>query len=225
MFNPDYPTSTGNFLQHTYQPVQNMNESFYYSGGGINPFANQMGAMSDSRRMMSGNPSTPMGQTAQNGQQQLMPFSSYPPATPQVTNGFNALVESRRNTNVATPQQTNTNPWATNPMAGAPIQPVQQNPVYPQMMMPQSNFNMHLVPTNCNALYSNQAAVGFDRKAGCWDNAYTNPNPAVFTPTIDWRSAQPTYQNPMYPMAQYPQTNASWLEMAEKNWESVSYNI
>lgn len=235
MYNPDYPTNTGSFLQHTYRQPEMVNETFYYAGGGTvtqNPF-NPM-TDSDSRRnigMYGGyNPQMsyqqPAVQNTNNQQTQVMPFSSYPSGVPNNgTPAFNAMAESRRNTAVAVNNNGNVNPWSNVQQPTAPTAPT---------VFPQQNANMYSNPYANPYAYNNpccdyQTAAlyggsfnSFDKKNGCWDNMYTEPRP-IPQPYIDWNHAMnaqhvQSYQ-PQYPqVSQYPQTNLNWVDIAKQNW-------
>lgn len=221
-FNPDYPTASMGFGIHTCQPQGVNNEMFYYNGGAINPFGNQ--PMGSSRRDMGYYPNQ-MGYGYQTQpapvvpvEQKVMPFSSYPSGTPtQTAPAFNSLAESRRDVNpVATNNANPINPWAQQQVATpqcVPTPPVFSNPC----MVTQYGF----VGNGCAALYTGQSNFGFDKKSGCWDNMYTTPRPPMM-PNVNWNAANVNpmgvYQQPAYPVAQYPETNVSWLEIAERNW-------
>ena len=241
-FNPDYPTiSNGGFLQHTYHNDQSMNDMFYYNGGAICPFGSQ--SLADSRRNTNmgfgvypmQNPMMPnFGQPTQTTpvETQVMPFSTYPPSTPGGTTapGFNSLVESRRN-NFGAPVVQN-NPWAVqatpqqNQMPQFQPNPVMTNPFSNPFSNPYLNPQMmgYTVEASSSALYGDASQFGFDRKAGCWDNMYTNPR-MMPAPYVDWntthQSLNPVGQMPGYQMA-YPKTNRSWVEIAEQNWTGSS---
>lgn len=247
MFNPDYPTAGGSFLRSTagYNQTQaNPFDSMYYGGG--NPFNTMYQQNNDSRRnigcfnqqpMMAQHPSFAT-QQQQLTEQQLQPFSSYPPAYPQQqqvqnmggipSTGLNANLNSRRN-NVA-PIMASTQPQQ--PTVATTAIPQQQvfNPYASYM----NNMN------GCNdpalaALY-NVNITPFDRKS-CWDNAYTQCRPE--TPVINWSQysqqqsltnlnpaaqysaymQQPHYPTMMAaPQQSYPSTDKTWLEIAKNNW-------
>lgn len=199
---PDYPvTNTMGFIQHTTQPMQAYSESYYYNGqtfAPTMPYQQQYNVNPmDSRRYDAPVP------------QQVMAAPQ-----PQVTYGFNQLVESRRND--APPVQ---NPWAVQPTAQAPMQPAP---------IPQAQgYYQPVYDPNYNAAYAQQHP-SFDPKQGVWDN------PGVYTtvtmPTVNW-GAQPgpvPANVPQYgymesaPMIQYPPVQQpvalNWAERAESIW-------
>lgn len=243
MYNPDYPTGEGSFLQHTFRQPENTNDSFYYAGNGSvygypqNPFNTT--APADSRRNMGMNGYAPNTTPFQNptmnmgtptGQQQqtpVMPFSSYPSGMPNGAPAFNAMAESRRNPAVAVNNTGNVNPWANqnqqmNPQISAtPAFPQQTpNPFANPTMNPYYNAYPSYPDCRTSALYGGQFN-GFDKKNGCWDNMYTDPR-TIPQPHIDWNSCvnsqyQQSYQQ--YPQApQYPKTDMTWVEMFKQNW-------
>lgn len=237
-YNPDYPTASGGgFLQHTYQqPNPAMNDMFYYNGGAICPFGSQ--SLADSRRNnvpgFNGfqNPMTPnFGQpTVTPTETPVMPFSTYPPSTP--TTGFNSLVDTRRN-NFGVPQAQGANPWATAQPQTQMSMPVQTTPQFNNPMMSNPFSNPYLNPqmmgytveASSAALYGDPSQFGFDKKAGCWDNMYTNTRP-IAAPYIDWNMTQQQSLNPVgqmgYGQMAFPKTNRSWVEIAEQNWAGSS---
>lgn len=248
MFNPDYPDmeSCGGFLQHTYhQPQTNPYDQMYYGGGSVNPF-DQFGGNNvppDSRRNIGyPNPSV-MGMNSHqpmtnNGQQPVMPFSSYPSGMPNNQNApaFNALVESRRNM----PVNNNpvSSPWA-NQNHTMPQQPIvgmnptpQVQPMMPQQTtQPWSNpYGYARVETSMMDLYNNHISE-FDRKIPSWDNMYTSPR-QIEAPFVNWntRFGQSncipmtngdnvySYQ---YNCPQYPKMNVSYLDIAKNNFANA----
>lgn len=245
--NPDYPDidSCGGFLQHTYQqPQGNPYDSMYYGGGSVNPF-NQYGynGAPDSRRNIGyPNQTTGMGMNPQqtmpnNGQQQVMPFSSYPSGVPNNQNPqFNALVESRRNTGVN--NNPVSSPWANQnhqvqqPMANMMSQPPQVQPLAPQQITaPWNNpYGYGHVETSMGALYNNSISE-FDRKNPAWDNVYTMPRP-IEAPPVKWNTG--FGQSNCIPMTngdnvysyqwncpQFPKMNVSYLDIAKNNFANV----
>lgn len=220
-YNPDYPVAnTGGFAQHTYQPDTMASNQFFYPGTSFNPGMYPP----DSRRNdgplmnpMYPNTNAPAMQYMPTGNG--MPFSSYPPTpntTPQAPS-FNSLVDSRRFQSA--PNDPGVNPWAQN-QASQPVQyqSVPQNTpspwMYQQTMMSYSD-------PNCSALYSNPT-FGFDRSNGSWDNSYSQPT--IVPPTINWGAPQqvvPQFNQPVqYQTFNYPQTQMSWKDIADKNWGS-----
>lgn len=244
MYNPDYPSTGGNFLQYTYQPQhQQAQQNLYYYGGAapVNPF-NPMAIPADSRRNF-GMAAAPMPNAAPGYQptwgapvnpsqtnnaipeEQVVPFASYPPTRPMENiNGgvpgmpaFNALVDSRRNmgaTNTAV-----TSPWAT-PQSPNPVQPPM--PAYDPYSSMYNGYGYPNVPPNADALFDSRSQFGFNKENGCWDNPYTS-NRTIPMPAVDWKPlpenqvapAPNPYGNPAYPVTQ---VDASWKEIAEKNW-------
>lgn len=224
-YNPDYPVAnSGSFLDHSYLQVQNMpSNSFYYPGLGLGNTFSQSTYYPDSRRNdgLQQNPGMPMmgipQTTPVQAQNPVMPFSSYPSSTPNQQPGFNSLVESRRFDNQ--PASVGSNPWANpqpqQPQFAAPVTP-QPQVQSPWAYKPQQYSYMD---PNCSALYSTPN-FGFDKNGGAWDNVCTTPRP-IDAPWIQWsQPQQPTYQTPVYPAFNYnyPQTNMSWNDIAEKNW-------
>lgn len=242
-YNPDYPTNVGNFVQHTYESNGNpYDQTFYYGGGSINPFGdNQMSPIPpDSRRNMFGNTNPQQfndGYVQPNRmgipEQQVQPFSSYPSGTPSNNPGnvpFNSLIESRRNLSQppAMPVQQNqqVNPVFNNPWAVQPVGTV--NPNFTNPYGDQNNYGYPYVEMGTSSLYGRDPnRFTFDRKQGCWDNMYTTPR-APIAPDINWNNNNaPTNLNPMgqvqqapyQNIVQYPKTNESWIDMANKIWK------
>lgn len=242
MFNPDYPTNLGSFLQHTYRPMENANESFYWAGGAVNPFGNQYNNMDSRRNMgvvgcfptmgMNNNPP----QVA-NSEANVMPFSTYPPSTPTANNNFgttpafNSLLDSRRNAPMPTNTNAAVNPWATNQAQQPQITPQMNqstsfsNPWSNPYMNPQGmcGYNAYCSDPSTMALYEG-LPFGYDKKAVCWENQYTVPR-QVQSPVVNWNTnlnpmgQQQSVPQPMYP-TQMPKTNMTWAEIAERNWGS-----
>jgi hypothetical protein len=250
MYNPDYPVSAGaGFIQHTYQPQQTNQTTYFYGGNTCtNPFE-MYGGQPDSRRNQYGafptptNPTYPQPVQQATQEQAVMPYSSYPSnvptnnAAPQM--GFNALVESRRNAAAVTNQQNAANPWnntnaATASTSPYPYQTMSTPTMAPTMMPQQSPYGM--MPQNPYGygygveqasydLYVNNNPLGFDKKNGCWENCYTQPR-TIPVPNIQWNqpvnlNPMGTQPNPAYPISSYPKTNMSWKEIAERNWGST----
>jgi hypothetical protein len=238
-YNPDYPVSNpGGFIQHTYRPDQSTNNMFWY--GGVGAF-NASTIPADSRRndgmamyampqfpqsmptmMPSTNmPITPTTNPVGNG----MPFSSYPNNQQNAQPAFNSLVESRRF--APTPQvDVSSNPWATQNQPVQPQFPVSQptpqcvNVPNPWMYAGNINYN----DPNCTALYSN-TNFGFDKGTGAWDNSCV-PQKTIIPPAINWgQPVQPQYQQPTFASMSfnYPQTQTSWKDTADRNWGSGSF--
>ena len=225
-----------------------MNNSYYYNGGnpfdmygqqqsdsrrnmmtnnGVNNMNNNMNfGMTNNGYGMQ------MQTQQQNFEQPVMPFSSYPSGVPtSQQNGmpaFNSLVDSRRNATAVNNNAATTNPWST---ANQQQQNFQMNPQQPMMqnnqMMYGQNYDYSQQPMSCSSLYGSSINA-FNKKDAYWDNQYTNPQ-FMMTPTVDWNAA--TNLNPMgnnmgyqqqqqqYPtMPQYPKTNMSWAEIAERNF-------
>ena len=255
--NPDYPTaSAGGFLQHTYQP-EAQNQSMFYNGFASNPFA-QNPFMSygtqcapDSRRnfnmMPNQNPygyQQPVMQQPQT--EQVVPFGSYPPASPngqQAPTGLNSLIESRRNLNLNVTQNnaTSANPWMQRQNV-VPQQPVQmQNPITTNPYENPFSYGYQVEPSVA-ALYNSDITT-FDKKtANCWENQYTVNRPLA-QPNVNWygqdacqqQTQQPMnpYQTPgcqncnnpyqsLNPMGASPvkfnPSAESYLDIAKKNW-------
>lgn len=264
MFNPDYPTSAGGFLQHTYQP-ENQNQSMFYNGFASNPFAqvndpfrsytNQCAP--DSRRNFSMPQQQPQQYNAygcytqpvmsQPQTEQVVPFGTYPPATPvgnAAPTGLNAVIESRRNVNMTI---TPGNATATNPWANTQTTQIQQQPTVP-VMQNQVNQNPFANPFACGyqvepsmtALYVNEVKP-FDKKTvNCWDNQYTMNRPLDQPNNVDWYGTanqnpygyytQPQVQQNLNPLGSTfnaapvrfnPQAE-SYLDIAKKNWSNVN---
>ena len=212
MYNPDYPSSASSFSQYTYQPAAQADMYYYaggnnamFSGGPFNdPYAY---GQPDSRRNFGGMPMNPVNPFQQFGQpnaqmsvpeEQIQPFSSYPPSAPTQTPngtaapmGLNSLIDSRRNIT----QNTSTasmSPWAQQ----------KQNTM--------------------QALYGN-TTFGFDRH-DTWDNYYTRER-QLPPPNINWgaiNEAHAPYNNrpvqPQIPVNQCPVPSVNWRESAEKIW-------
>lgn len=228
-YNPDYPTSNaGGFSQHLYHP-ENNNSMFYYGGATgyssfnmPSPFGN---VQPDSRRNDGLNaqvmPQVPQMPTYPQGNNGVMPFSSYPqnPNEPNQQMGFNSLVESRRYDNQ--PVNVGNNPWANpQPIAQMP-NPIVSQPATPSPWSYPTTAPSYYNDPSCAALYMNQK-IGFDRSVSAWDNAYTMPRQIV-PPNINWNQAnQNQFQyvpsQPVYPAFSGQQTPMSWKDMADRNW-------
>ena len=244
MYNPDYPSTGGNFLQYTYQPQhQQAQQNLYYYGGvaPVNPFSPQ-NIPADSRRNLGmgvtpmpnatpgyqptptwGAPTNPSANNVVT-EEQVVPFASYPPTRPMenINNvpgmpAFNALVDSRRN--MGATNTVATSPWAT-PQATNPVQPpVSPYDSYASMY---NGYGYPNVPPNADALFDSRSQFGFNKENGCWDNPYTS-NRTIPMPAVDWKTlpenqvaqAPNPYGHPTYPVAQ---VDMSWKEIAEKNW-------
>lgn len=219
MYNPDYPTMCGSFTQHTYRPLETTNETFFYSG--INPFGNQ--PMTDSRRNFNmNNGGYPTGTAGVPVETQMKMSPSYQNGVPMNgTPAFNSLIDSRRSINVNnTPAAASSNPWANNQQNVIPNNSYATPTMGDAYANPYQNmFNYPPVEMSSMALYNDASQIGFDRKAGCWENSYTNPR-TIPVPNVNWNqvnNAPPTTYQPMYPVAP---TSTSWLEIAERNWGS-----
>lgn len=248
--NPDYPTQGGSFVNNTYTAPSNFgSDSFYYNGGGINPFGNQP---MDSRR----NVFSPMGypipqQQPQSyvSEQNLMPYSSYPPQSPQQAmnqcgygNGqinYSSFVDSRRNNPAAAMGQTQfptgqstpqtTNPWSTTQQ---PTQPVMNN--NPYVTNPYANQYNYVIEPSVAALYANPIN-GFEKKTNYWENQYTMPQ-YIQQPNINWNTSNQMSMNPynqygMLPQNPYgsnqnmiyqPQYNAPIFPKVNMSWEDIA---
>lgn len=228
MYNPDYPTDASmGFAQHTYQNDA-FNNSFYWNG--YTPTFGAGGNQYDSRRNDGPiNPVNPFNQFGQFGQpnntnqcvpeNQVQPFSSYPPSTPQL-NGMVNYGDSRRNV------VTNNNPWAPQPTTPPPTYPT--TPSWNQPCEPQwNNYNpCNKIDMSTSALYQNAGFSSYDKK-NAWDNYYTNPR-QIQPPQVNWSSYQNNYQNnnnyqqycniPTYPITQ---NNTNWKDMAVSCWSEV----
>ena len=247
MYNPDYPSSASSFAQYTYQPTAQADMYYYaggnnamFSGGPFNdPYAY---GQPDCRRNFGGMPMNPVNPFQQFGQpnaqmsvpeDQIQPFSSYPPSAPTQTPngnaapmGLNSLIDSRRNIT----QNTSTasmSPWAQqkqNTMQ-APVQVPQTIPTVPQNTNGWFNngYNMgYNVDMNMQSLYGN-TSFGFDRH-DTWDNYYTKER-QLPPPNINWgaiNEAHAPYNNrpvqPQIPANQCPVPSVNWRESAEKIW-------
>lgn len=172
----------------------------------------------------------------QNFEQPVMPFSSYPSGVPTTQQNdvpaFNSLVDSRRNATAVNNNAATTNPWSTANQQQQNFQ-MNQNMMNPQQSMLYNNSQMMYgqsydymqQPMSCSSLYGNSINA-FNKKDAYWDNQYTNPQ-FMMTPNVNWNAT--TNLNPMgnmgyqqqqqYPtMPQYPKTNMSWAEIAERNF-------
>lgn len=234
-FNPDYPTNVGYFTQHTYENTNPSEQSYYYNGGAVNPFAqssqfNQQTAQPDSRRNV-GLPNNT--QTVNNGypqnntqqavpETQIQPFSSYPSGTPNNGNGqvpFNSLIDSRRNVGLPNNTQQVTqnnvqNPWIAQPAGSTTTYPYNYN-------IPVNSYGYPGVEIATSALYDDPNKFGFDRKQGCWENMYTTPRVPT-APDINWNAQSQQNLNPIgyqQNIVQYPRTNESWADIAKNIWK------
>lgn len=237
MYNPDYPTdNTGaGFIQHTYQ--QQSNEYNYW--GGMNPYGNAMNPYGDSRRNMNMqspmNPVNPFNQFGQVGmnnpqnntipEQNVQPFSSYPPSTPNGNNqasmpmGLNSFIDSRRNIPSVLNTTTQNNPWAQ--QTQQPNNNFMQTP-YNQPQQMSGYFNNGYYPDmSTMALYGNNGNNSFTN-GNNWDNYYTQSRPLPM-PMVQWNNQQNPYNQPQqmmpqYPIQQFPTAQQNWKDIAERNW-------
>lgn len=249
MINPDYPTNTGSFLSHTYQPQpQFQNNTFYYGGMGSMPGTFQQDSRRNEPMMNPTQPAQPNNWNDQmaafqalyaknNGcsmpqqpqyqqyptspisvpvEQNIQPFSSYPPEYQAPTNpfGMNVQTDSRRFDPNA-PQSTS--PWTqTTPSAPAYSTP---NP-FVQNQFPNT------VPTmDCSAMYTQCNVTPITRKTQQWENTYTQPNPSQL-PVANWtqyipnpqQASGPVYPTPAPPAVPSVTPDTSWESIAKQNF-------
>lgn len=237
MINPDYPTDSGSFVQHTYQNQPTFNDTFYWNGGTNNMY-------NDGSRRNVANPSQAPNPFQQYGQvqnnPQMMNPQQYGNGMPQQQNqgpvGLNGMIESRRTINNAIPTQNN--PWARDQQMQPQVPPPSMNPVtqppvsYQNMQSQQTNpymnnngygYNDH----NMGALYNNSYS-SFDRK-GSWEYSRTQPPRNYPMPNVDWNAStvSNTYgysnQNPYLNMCgnnqpAFPTAQMNWADIAKENW-------
>ena len=229
MYNPDYPTNAGgSFLQHTYQPQQNMYN--YWDGmmgmsmGMPSPYMNPYGMDSRRNDVNPVNPFNTFGQTQPGSMPMNQNSNSFPTSTPMgnAAGGLNGMInDSRRN---MTQQPTTNNPWMsqTQQAMSQTTQQMQANPYQanPYAYNPYGNMYGYN-----NPMYNPINFKSFDNK-NAWDNYYTQSR-SIPTPVYDWRqqmnAVQPNqYQNnlPPYPLQQMQTTQQNWKDIAESNWKN-----
>lgn len=244
MFNPDYPTdNNAGFAQHTYQP-NNMMDTYYWNG-----MNGSFGSSAyDSRRNMYGptgpmGPMNPVNPFNTFGQQQaattipenqVQPFSSYPPAGPQ-PQGLNSMVgsDSRRaqvtGNNPWAPQQSTFNQPTPTPAAWNPTAPTWG--YNPQPFGGCDPFYANKIDMNTSALYQNSGIPTFEKRQA-WDNYYTTQR-QLQPPQVNWAAYQqnqnPNYCGngmygaptpPPYP-ASYSAPSVNWKDKAIENWSEI----
>lgn len=219
--NPDSPVA-GNWLANTYAPEQAPVYSVGYAP--VNPFA----AQDPSRRSMVNNPAFGMpmyGQAPVTQDQQIMPFSSYPPAVSSTpaTSSLNQLAFNTT-TNGNTAAVTQNNPWAANTTPTPFVAPMAN----PTVAAPSFGFGT-MTPTIQTEMF-NGITAAWDKKSGSpwpqtqcmvpqapsainWSGSVNTSN-GYYAPT-----AAGTLQ-PQYP-TQYNTTpvNSDWSAICETNFK------
>mgnify|MGYP006053845635 FL=1 len=231
-YNPDYPTlEDGGFLNSYRTPVQN---TYFY--GGTQPAWNPFNQGDPTSRRNMPYPTTPMTggvpfggtpyptqnpyqqqQVPQQGttvipEQNVQPFSTYPPAKQMNPNDLNAFIESRRN--IPSPQ---TNPWAT---------PQTVNPSPQAYCTPDPYHTPWEAPFmgTYGTMKDGMTVQPIDRKNLWGDNPFSQPSP-VAPPQIDWTAAMKNATNtaPMFNNAygySYPaqNQNVNWFDAVQRNF-------
>lgn len=225
--NPDAPVS-GNWLANTYAPQAVTAPVYHTVGYSINPFGNGNDL---SRRNMVNNPAyfgIPQTPTAQPQQQQVQPFSTYPPSSvPAPT--LNQFVQNNTQNSGATAAMSQNNPWANlnnNPSLAAPVTPVLQQPTVNSW-----GYQMPAVTPTVNTGDLINQACSWDKKAGSWNLL---PQQNLQAPVINWGmyNSQPPQSGCYAPMntptvqPQYPSNfvttpvNTSWSAICETNFKT-----
>jgi hypothetical protein len=215
--NPDWPTNVGSFEQHTSYGQQAAN-GFFYGGMGYAPMPDMGARRPDGLVQQQSQPGygyaqpnpnypqtgsippqaqipTGVGQMLATPEQGVMPYSSYPPATPV---GFNQMMTEARRADAGNASAMGTNPWAQN-------QPITPQPMpMPQQQMYATQYPMSPQPqgyADAPAMYQyGPQMMGnnpFEKRPGfnMWDNMYTNPQPIIPMNQPMW-SNQPVAQQP-----------------------------